>query len=419
MDGSDGGLKRTDRATCFVMVILSLLVDEGISSAQSVRPDSQDTSSSSIASSSATTIGGYGNAFYQRNFGTQTALMDLERVVLFVGHRFTPGIAFFSELEVEDAKVTGGEDGGEVAFEQAYVRFTLDPTHSISAGLFLPRIGILNENHLPTEFNGNERNQVETFIIPSTWRELGIGFYGSSGGLPVSYSIALVNGLNSATFVHGSGIREGRFEGRNASANNLALAGSAELYLKNAVVGISGYYGGSVGLSSRQADSLQLQSGPFGTPVIIGESHVQYESGGLSLKVLGTAVSIPRASDINRAYANNTPALEYGAYAEIGCDILQSLCPVPGKQLIAFLRFETLDMNATIPSNGILDGTLKQRHIVCGFNYLPITDVVIKADVRFAHTGDQNPALVLNPSPVVVPYKNNITFFNVGLGLSF
>jgi hypothetical protein len=156
-----------------------------------------------------TTIGGYGDAFYQRSFNEKFSVINLERFVLFTGHKFNKQISFFSELEVEDAKVSAGEEGGEIALEQCYLKFNLNQSHYIVAGLFLPRIGILNENHLPNTFNGNERTQVETFILPSTWRELGIGFYGSMNRLPINYSVALVNGLrlNMALLFEKVGLR--------------------------------------------------------------------------------------------------------------------------------------------------------------------------------------------------------------------
>ena len=72
---------------------------------------------------SPTFIGGYGNAIYQRDFNAGTALLNFQRFVLFVGHRFSEGVSLFSELEVEDAKVEGGEPGGEIALEQAYLKF--------------------------------------------------------------------------------------------------------------------------------------------------------------------------------------------------------------------------------------------------------------------------------------------------------
>jgi hypothetical protein len=370
-------------------------------------------------SKSATTIGGYGNAFYQRNSRTQTATLNLERFVLFTGHKFNDKISFFSELEVEDAKVSGGESGGEVAVEQAYLKFNLNANQYIVAGLFLPRIGILNENHLPNTFNGNERNYVETYIIPSTWRELGVGLYGSLNNLPINYSVGLVNGLSSEMFEHGSGIREGRFEGRNASGNNLAITAALQFYQGDFKAQLSGYYGGTVGVNKRKADSLGLQSGTFGTPVALGEADVQYARNGFSVKVLGTIVSIPDADKINRAYASNTPKTEYGAYAEVGYDLMQLMGKPKDKQLVVFVRDEKLNMNAGIPSNGVTDGTLNQNYVVAGLSYLPIRNVAIKGDIRLAHTGSQNPDLIVNPNPVAQPYQQNYNLVNLGVALSF
>jgi len=229
-------------------------------------------------STNKTVVSGYGSAFYQRNFNQHQSTMTLERAVLFVGHQFNSKISFFSELEIENAKVVPGDNGsgGEIAMEQAFLKFNLSPRQYIIAGLFVPRIGMLNENHLPVNFNGVERPFVEQFIIPATWRELGIGFYGVSGSLPLNYSLALMNGLNSAKFEHGTGIREGRAEGSNALANNLAITASVQYFWQNFKFQVSGYAGGTVGLSPHGADSLGLNSGGFGTPIYLGEADLQY-----------------------------------------------------------------------------------------------------------------------------------------------
>jgi hypothetical protein len=55
-----------------------------------------------------TVISGYGSAFYQRDFNQQESTITMERAVLFVGHQFSQKISFFSELEIENAKVEGG-----------------------------------------------------------------------------------------------------------------------------------------------------------------------------------------------------------------------------------------------------------------------------------------------------------------------
>lgn len=384
--------------------------------AQQAATTSEDSLSRNLSKPS-TSIGGYGNAFYQRNANDGTAKVNLERGVLFFGHKFNDQVSFFSELEIEDAKVTGGENGGEVSFEQAYLKFNLNANQYIVAGLFIPRIGILNENHLPNTINGNERNYVETLIIPATWRELGVGFFGSFNRLPLNYSIGLMNGLSSADFQHGTGFRDGRFEGRNASANSLAITASLQYYMNDFKAQVSGYYGGTIGMSKRKADSLNLNSGIFGTPVALGEADIEYAHNGFSIKVLGSIVSIPDAASINAAYANNTPQIEYGAYAEIGYDLLHGIKNPNQKQLILFVRDEKLNLNAKIPANGITDGTLDQNYVVSGLTYLPIRNVAIKADVRLVHTGNQNPNLITSPNPL--PYQTNNNLVNFGMAFSF
>ncbi|MEO7523223.1 MAG: hypothetical protein ABIT58_03975, partial [Ferruginibacter sp.] len=282
-----------------------------------------------------------------------------------------------------------------------------------------PRIGILNESHLPVNFNGVERPKVEQFIIPATWRELGIGFYGRSKKIPLNYTIAIMNGLNSGGFEHGSGLREGRFEGRNATANNLALTAAIQYYYNNFSFQVSGYMGGTNGLSKRASDSLALHSGIFALPLYLGEANVQWSSNGINVKLLGAYISLPDAGVVNVAYANNISKTMYGAYAELAYNLLEKSNKLKSQQLNLFGRYEMLDLNPTIPGDAIYDGTLKQQHIIAGFSYLPIRNVVIKADVRLLHTGPENPTLVINPSPVRIPYQQNNQVFNLGIGYSF
>ncbi len=366
-----------------------------------------------------TVVSGYGSAFYQRNNDLTQATASLERVVLFVGHKFNDKISFFSELELENALVSGSDSKGEISMEQAFLKFNLNPKQYLVAGLFIPRIGILNENHLPVNFNGVERPLVEQLVIPATWRELGVAFYGTLNRLPVNYSLALMNGLNSAGLEHGDGIRGARAEGSSAFANNLAISAAVQYLWKDFKFQVSGYMGGTVGLSKRSADSLNLNSGAFGTPVYLTEGDVQYARNGISAKALVAYISYPDAAKVNTAYAKNTANGMYGAYAELGYDWLYKKQQQP--QFITFARFEMIDLNSSLPAppKAIYDGTLKQSNIIAGFSYLPIPNVVIKADVRVLHTGKQNPDLIINPAPNALPYNQNNSFINIGIGYSF
>jgi hypothetical protein len=367
-----------------------------------------------------TVISGYGSAFYQRNFNEQQSTVTLERAVIFVGHQFSQKISFFSELEIENAKVEGGEsNNAEIAMEQAFLKFNINAHQYIIGGLFTPRIGILNENHLPTNFNGVERPMVETLIIPATWRELGIGFYGNSEKIPLNYSFALMNGLEGQNFEHGSGIRDGRAEGNLASANNIAVAAAVQYFWKNFKFQVSGYSGGTVTLSPKGSNSLGLNSGAFGTPLYLAEADAQYEYSAWSAKALAVYIGYPDAGKMNEVYGNNTATGMNGFYAEIAYNWLFK--KQTKASFISFARFEALNMNSSIAANGegIYDGTEKQTHLIAGFGYLPLPNVVIKVDVRLMHTGPQNPALVVNPAPNAVPYQQNNQFLNLGIGYSF
>lgn len=366
-----------------------------------------------------TVVSGYGEAMVSYNKAMGTANANLTRFVMFFGHRFSKKITLFSELELENARVQGGSLGGEIAMEQMFLKFDLDKTKYIVAGLFIPRIGIINENHLPTTYNGNNRHFVETYLIPATWREMGIGLYGRVDRLPgFNYYLGITNGLSSQNFQRNTGIREGRFEGGNASASNVALSGAALYYYRNFRIQASGYYGGSAGVTGKQADSLQLNSGMFGTPVALGEANMQYHGNRLGFKGLITRVFIPDARHINRAYANNTPSEMMGAFAEVSYNVLPGT-DIRDKKLFLFCRYEWFDLNYRMPADGIKDNMVNQQYLVAGFTYKPAVGVAIKLDAVNKMTGTPNAAFNINPFPAMPAYYRNNWFYNLGFGYNF
>lgn len=383
----------------------------------------EDSLAAGLVTTNATTVlSGYGSVQYKYDVNWKTSNATVDRVIIFLGHKFNNKISFFSELELEDAKVSGGSPSGEFALEQAFLKFNVSRDVYITAGLFIPRLGIINENHLPTTFNGNDRTFVETFIIPATWREIGVGLYGNARAIPgLNYSFAFTNGLNSAGFQNGTGIKDGRFEGSNAQTASLAATGALLYYFKNIRAQVSAYYGGSAGLTKREADSLQLSYGAFGTPVALYEADVQYNNKGLQVKALYTSVHIADARSINRAYANNTPEMMLGYYGEIGYDMFQLFqkTKASGQNFTLFARYEKLDMNYKLPKNGIINGTLNQSYIIGGITYQPIKGVSVKADYIFKETGDINPLLVVNPYPIGPMYYKQQGYFTLGVGYSF
>src|SRR6059036_1237350 len=169
-----------------------------------------------------TTVGGYGEVHYTNPTGPKTPpIVNLARVVVYLAHSFDDRLAFRSELEVEDAKLESGEPGGEVALEQAYLDYRLAERLTLRSGLVLAPIGIINETHEPPTFNGVDRPAFDHDVIPTTWREIGIGAVGTiPGGSGLAYRVYLLNGLRADGFSGDAGIREGRQEGQLASFAN-------------------------------------------------------------------------------------------------------------------------------------------------------------------------------------------------------
>lgn len=373
----------------------------------------------------ATLLSGYGEASYSIDTKRQSAEANLKRVVLFVGHKFSKNISFFSEMEIENALVTGGSSDestsgrGSVSMEQAFLKFNLNPSTYIVAGLILPRIGYINENHLPTTFNGVDRPFLEEQVIPSTWREVGVALYGQATGIQgLNYSIGLTNGLKSSNFSSADGIAGGRQLGQADKGLNLGLHGSLLYYLGDFRMQVSGYIGGSTGEEKRVADSLQLNSGPFGNPVTLGEANVSYSRNGISARVMGTIVNVKNASDINRAYANNTPETMYGAYGELGYDLFYHKSNST-KALIVFGRYEYINMDAKVPNNGISNDANRKHYIIAGLTYKPIRGISIKGDYTRKMTGDFNQALIVTPFPRQVFYYKDNGFINLGVAYNF
>ena len=79
--------------------------------------------------------------------------------------------------------------------EQAYLNYRLSDALNVKGGLFLIPLGILNLTHEPPTYYGVERNDVETRIIPTTWRELGFGMHGLLGQRGLRYDVGLTTGL--------------------------------------------------------------------------------------------------------------------------------------------------------------------------------------------------------------------------------
>ena len=325
-----------------------------------------------------TTIGGYGEVHYTNATGPDTpGEVNVRRFVVYLAHSFNERIAFRSELEVEDTKVEGGEDGGEVALEQLYLDYTLSPAAVIRAGLVLPPIGIINETHEPPTFNGVERPSFDRNVIPSTWRDIGVGLVGAlPGSSGLSYRVFFLNGLVASGFSADAGIRGGRQEGKEASFANPSLTGRLEWARPGLRLGGSFWYGGSAN------QDPALGTGTFDNAVALVSADARYDVGPFMFRGVVANVSIADADAIETAYGSGVGSRIAGGYVEGAYNLLATFAPASTQQLHAFVRHERYNTQAGVPSGVTRDDALARRITTLGLSYKPVYNVVFKGDYQ-------------------------------------
>jgi hypothetical protein len=325
-----------------------------------------------------TTVAGYGEIHYTNRTGPRTpGEVNLKRFVVYLAHTFNDRIAFRSELEIEDARLEGGAPGGEVSLEQAYLDYRLSDRLTLRSGLVLPPVGIINETHEPPTFNGVARPAFEHDVLPTTWREIGVGALGTVPGVAgASYRVYLVNGLRAEGFSADQGIREGRQEGHEASFANPSFTGRLEWSRPGLKLGGSFWYGGTA-----NQDSV-LGSGAFAAPLTLLSGDARYEVGGFAFRGVVANIWLGDAAAINSRYGLSVGSRIAGGYLEAAFDLLHALAPASSQKLNAFVRHERYNTQAGVPVGTPRNDSLARRVTTVGLSYKPTWNTAFKGDYQ-------------------------------------
>ncbi len=357
-------------------------------------------------------IGGYGEMLYE-NFAGQRQddepagledRLDLLRAVLYTGYKFNDRLLFNSELEVEHANI---ENGGEVAIEFAYLDYRFSHHVGARAGLLLAPMGFLNELHEPPTFLGTERPETERRIIPSTWRENGVGLFGDAGGF--AWRAYLINGFDAgggAVEVEEDGISlasasedgddegeeeqveeggfsedglgGGRQNGAQALAENWGGVGRLEY------VGFPGLrVGGSLYLGD-SGQGAEVDEQKIGAFTRIYEGHAEYRAHGFDLRGLVAVAQVDDVAELNelKGLVGDESIGErlVGWYLQGGYDVLRNLDTE--EQLIPYVRWEELNTQDEVPGGFSADPANDRRIVSLGTAWKPIPNVAVKADYQ-------------------------------------
>jgi hypothetical protein len=322
-------------------------------------------------------VGGYGEMLYENFSRTKDDAtpsnavdrLDLARAVVYFGYKFNDRTLFNSEVEYEHA-VAGEGEPGETSVEFAYLDFRVRKEVGLRGGLLLVPVGYLNELHEPPVFLGARRPEVEQRIIPSTWRELGLGAYGEAG--PVSYRAYLVSSLYARGFTADEGIREGRQEGSEARAAD--LAGTARLDytpIPSLRIGAAGFTG-----RTGQGDAALPRA-----RLTLWEAHGEFNWRGLHLRGLYARGILTQAEEISLAVGRTVGARMEGWYGELGYNVL-GLVKRTKQELIPFCRYESFNTQAKVAPGFLADPANDETLRTCGVSYRPIPNIVLKLDLE-------------------------------------
>lgn len=336
-----------------------------------------------ITSVGGTSVGGYieGNTnwFVEDGVGEGFS-MELRRFNIFLFSSISPRVRFLSELEFEH----GTE---EIALETAQVDVRIRPSLVLRAGILLPPIGYLNQNHDSPKWDFIERPLVTTEIIPSTLSEVGGGVYGklAVGAGVLSYDAYVTNGLGDGVVENDAGrthVPAGKREEQFAEDNNGSPAVSARLAFQRpgrGEVGVS-WYGGAYNTFRVEGEEVDERRRVDLVAVDAGAS-----VGPLAVRGEAAWARV----DVPDGLAEVFGSRQWGGHLDLILPVWRPTVPgYPGAVLSAGLRLERVDFNTgTFSSTGGPIGD-EVRAVVPGLSFRPSPETVFRLNYRYAWTTD-------------------------------
>jgi len=316
-------------------------------------------------------IGGYGEILYER-FANETqgggpsgALdrFDALRAILYVGYKFNDRLLFNSEIEVEHAS--------EIFLEFAYLDYKLTDNVGVRAGLVLAPLGLVNELHEPPVFLGTERSVTESRIIPTTWRENGIGLFGGTDAF--AWRAYLMNSFDGSGFT-AAGLRGGRQKGATALAEDLGVAARFDFVgTPGLILGASAYHG-------QTTQGQQLAGEDVGGRVFVWDVHGDLDLRGWDLRALMAGAQVDQADELNQLNGLTGPdgigSAMLGWYLEAGYNVLRRTDTA--HQLIPYVRYERVDTQRSVAAGYSPDPANDLTVTSLGFAWKPAPQVVTK-----------------------------------------
>lgn len=350
----------------------SLVYAQTTSDSTYINPQNQQNAAQRILTGNITsgvTVGGYGEITYNQPEGMNGEL-DVQRLVLLFGYKFNDKVQFVTEIELEHVE--------EVFVEQAFLQYGLSDNLNLRAGLMLVPMGIVNEYHEPTTFNGVERPSIDGSIVPTTWREIGAGVYGRFNEISLAYQAYIFNGfasVNGTKILGGSsGLRNGRQKGIQSTINSPNLATKIDYYgLSGLRLGLSGYFG-----CTQAEDGMDnIDGADVGISMLGVDARYAYQR--FTARGQFIHASLTDTEAYNTLNNSNLGSALQGWYLEAAYNLL----PLTNEQkLFLFTRYEDYNTHASVSGALVKNNSYDRNEWTVGLSYHVAPGAVVKADYQ-------------------------------------
>ena len=354
----------------------------------------QNTAEKIIGSNQGLHIGGYAQIDYNRQTNDElnyNATLDVHRLVTFLGYNFNEKTSFISEIEMEHVK--------ETYVEQAFLSHRIKNNLSVNAGLMLIPMGIQNLYHEPPTFNGVERTNVDKYIVPTTWREMGVSVNGRIMDNILAYELMLVNGFNGydgeGVFSGSSGLRSGR---QKAAKSYMTAPDFASRFsyvgIPNLNLGLSTYFGESESIAYNGLDLSDKNAVSSADSTIIGINMFgidgRYQKGALEFRGQYIVADLSNTNQYNTFTGKDLGSKMLGYYAEAGYNLLAK--KETNNELIAFARYENYNTHKEVEEGGIsINSNYDRKDVIIGLGLKLAKGAMFKIDYQIQSNGNSNP----------------------------
>jgi hypothetical protein len=308
------------------------------------------------------TIGGYGE-IHSNHPENGNGKVDVHRLVTLFGYKFNDKVQFISEIEFEHVK--------EVYVEQAFMSYSITDNLNLRAGLMLIPMGIVNEYHEPTTFNGVERPGMDKSIVPSTWREIGFGINGRLDNASIKYQAYIFNGFSSNGLGGSNGLRSGRQKGAEAMFNESNLSTRIDYYgIGNLKVGFSGYFGNT---------NVDVDSDAPKVGISMVGFDARYTNNRFGARGQYITASISDTEDYNTYYESNLGSKLAGYYVEASYNLLETS---KTEKLDLFARYSNYDTHASVAGSLVANHAYDRNVLTTGLTWHVADGAAFKMDYQ-------------------------------------